>query len=349
MNTNSNNTPANEIKTTPLYYAADIVAQAREAHPEWPAAFFAPDFFEREAKDEHGHRIKTPREIDNQARRIDCNYMAGRGGLRDIARRLERTKGADHPDTVAAYKRLQSRAAWMERARLEAHRTAGEKRRAAYFRELETAAAAYDPNEPQGARAVAGMAAPDGVTLHAFSFANRAPRWATAFRNEGEAAEWLRRAANGTGALDTQHGAEVLKAAPDCLIWYSRRNSGYYCQYIADKEGRPLHGSLEDYRGLLLEFRKRHQLHDIAARIREATDNGRKLVTATADRRARVEVSKEENDLYITAWIVGNETDETRAHLHAIDAAAVVWTFREGYACDLGDIVTTNEPTTAAA
>lgn len=116
-------------------FAPDIVAQARQDHPEWPAEFFAPEFFETEAIDEHGHRIKKHSEIKEQAARIGCNYLEGRGSLKEKAHRLYKKYGNDHPETVAAYERLQSRARLVRRAELEAYRRAGETRRAAWYRE----------------------------------------------------------------------------------------------------------------------------------------------------------------------------------------------------------------------
>jgi len=105
----------------------------RDIYAARPACFTDSAFYEAEATDENGHRIKTANEIKEQARRLECNYMAGRGGLREAARRLERTNGADHPDTLKAYKRLQSRAADLYAAEMEAHRQAGEKRRRAFW------------------------------------------------------------------------------------------------------------------------------------------------------------------------------------------------------------------------
>ena len=110
-------------------------AEVESAAQNKPEEFKTVEFYEREATDEHGRRIKKASEIKEQAARIECNYIAGRDGLRGIARRLERTKGAQHPDTVRAYERLQRRAAWLRRAELSAHAEAGRKRRAAYLRE----------------------------------------------------------------------------------------------------------------------------------------------------------------------------------------------------------------------
>ena len=123
-----------ESVTAPAF-GHDVAAIAREQHPEWPEEFTTEQFYNTPATDEHGRRIKTADEIKEQARRIECNYLAGRGSLRDTAHRLERTKGADHPDTLAAYERLQSRARYLRAAELEAHRTAGERRRAAWMKE----------------------------------------------------------------------------------------------------------------------------------------------------------------------------------------------------------------------
>lgn len=206
-----------------------------------------------------------------------------------------------------------------------------------------TDAADYDPSELQGCRAIAAATSPDRCDLYGFSFGHRAPERVTTFRSPGEAAEWLRRAANGTGALSAE-AVDILKVAPDCLIWYSKRDISYNCLYIADQDGKPMHGTAADYRALLLYYRKRHILERTAERIHEATEMGCKFVTSTADRRARVEVEKdEENGVYITSWYVGDERDESRANLHAIEAAEMVYTFREGYAYDLDDITTSNE------
>lgn len=108
-------------------------AEVESAAQNEPEEFKTIAFYNREGvTDEHGRRVKTADEIKRQAARIECNYIAGRDGLRGIARRLERTKGAQHPDTLAAYERLQSRAAWLRRAELSAHAEAGRKHRAAY-------------------------------------------------------------------------------------------------------------------------------------------------------------------------------------------------------------------------
>lgn len=198
----------------------------------------------------------------------------------------------------------------------------------------------YDPTVPQGARAVAAAASPDRVTLRTFTDRQRAPQLATSFHHRQEAAEWLSRAARGVGSLAPE-AVDVLKVAPDCLIYYSKRNGEYVCDFVADDEGRPLCGRVEDFRALLLLYRKRHQLKRIAADITTATTKGQRLVTATEDDRARVIVEHDpENDLYLSSWYVGQERDETRATLTARQAAEMVWTFREGYAADLGDIVT---------
>ena len=70
------------------------------------------------------------------------------------------------------------------------------------------------------------------------------------------------------------------------------------------------------------------------------------FVVSTADHRARVEVKRDdENGIYIASWYVGDERDSTRAHLHAIEAAEMVYTFREGYAYDLEDIQTSRKKT----
>lgn len=106
-------------------------AQSAQNEPE---EFKTIAFYNREGvTDEHGRHVKTADEIKRQAARIECNYIACRDGLRGIARRLERTKGAQHPDTLAAYERLQSRAAWLRRAELAAHAEAGRKHRAAFM------------------------------------------------------------------------------------------------------------------------------------------------------------------------------------------------------------------------
>lgn len=108
-------------------------AQSEQDEPE---EFHTVEFYNREGvTDEQGRRVKTSEQITQQAGRIECNYFAGRGGLRAIARRLYYTKGANAPDTVAAYERLQSRAAWLRRAELAAHTAAGRKHRAAYLRD----------------------------------------------------------------------------------------------------------------------------------------------------------------------------------------------------------------------
>ena len=107
-------------------------AQSAQNEPE---EFRTVEFYNREGvTDEQGRRVKTHDQIKQQAARIECNYIAGRDGLRGIARRLERTKGADAPETLAAYERLQSRAAWLRRAELAAHAAASRKHRAAYLR-----------------------------------------------------------------------------------------------------------------------------------------------------------------------------------------------------------------------
>ena len=123
----------------PIAASMEEGAPVTESEQNRPACFEDVAFYNiKGVTDEHGHRIKTAEEISQQARRIECNYIACRGGLRDIARRLERTKGEHHPDTVAAYKRLQSRAAWLRRAELNAHKAMGEARRAAYYRAIDT-------------------------------------------------------------------------------------------------------------------------------------------------------------------------------------------------------------------
>jgi hypothetical protein len=200
----------------------------------------------------------------------------------------------------------------------------------------------YDTNEPES---MENTATASRCHLYAFSFAERCPKWATSFRNEEEAAEWLRKTADGVGGLFIE-AADILKAAPDCLIWYSNRSGSYNCQYVADEEGKPLHGTIADYRALLLYYRKRHILEHVANDIREAVEMGCTFVVSTAEHRARVEVKRDdENGIYIASWYVGDERDSTRAHLHAIEAAEMVYTFREGYAYDLKDIQTTRKKT----
>ena len=109
-----------------------------EREQDAPELFQTVEFYNREGvTDERGRRVKTSEQIRQQAARIECNYIAGREGLRGIARRLERTKGPDAPETKEAYKRLQSRAAWLRRAELAAHAEAGRKHRAAYLRDTD--------------------------------------------------------------------------------------------------------------------------------------------------------------------------------------------------------------------
>lgn len=116
-----------------------------------PEEFRTVEFYNRKGvTDEQGRRVKTHDQIKQQAARIECNYIAGRDGLRGIARRLERTKGADAPETLAAYERLQSRAAWLRRAELAAHAAAGRKHRAAYLR-------GTDPTPTPGGKGAEGI------------------------------------------------------------------------------------------------------------------------------------------------------------------------------------------------
>lgn len=123
-------------------------AQSAQNEPE---EFRTVEFYNREGvTDEQGRRVKTHDQIKQQAARIECNYIAGRDGLRGIARRLERTKGADAPETLAAYERLQSRAAWLRRAELAAHAAAGRKHRAAYLRDT-------DPTPTPGGKGAEGI------------------------------------------------------------------------------------------------------------------------------------------------------------------------------------------------
>lgn len=152
---NDTTTTATEAAQAPETTAADQQptddengAQSAQNEPE---EFRTVEFYNREGvTDEQGHRVKTHDQIKQQAARIECNYIAGRDGLRGIARRLERTKGADAPETLAAYERLQSRAAWLRRAELAAHAAAGRKHRAAYLR-------GTDPTPTPGGKGAEGI------------------------------------------------------------------------------------------------------------------------------------------------------------------------------------------------
>lgn len=165
-------------------------AQSAQDEPE---EFRTVEFYNREGvTDEQGRRVKTHDQITQQAARIECNYIAGRDGLRGIARRLERTKGANHPDTLAAYKRLQSRAAWLRRAELAAHAAAGRKRRAAYLGTAE-----YYANKLNGTKSKAVS----------FRFGSR---FLVLVKNRGF---WDMSNANGTGTqyeMTAEEAADVL-------------------------------------------------------------------------------------------------------------------------------------------
>lgn len=171
-----------------------------------------------------------------------------------------------------------------------------------------------------------------GVSLYTFTGSDYTPTWASSFGNRREATKWMQQAAKGVGALNT-FAVDILKIAPDCLIYYSHRNHQYIIYYIAHHDGQTLYGNVEDYKNLLMYYRKCHQLKGIVNRIEEATEIGCNYVIRTEDRRASVEVRKEpENGLYIATWFVGGEIDETRTALTAKGVAEMVLNFQQGYA-----------------
>lgn len=174
------------------------------------------------------------------------------------------------------------------------------------------------------------------VCIYTVSTSQRTPQVLDSFRSEQAATCWLK----GTAAHAIE-GVKVLKVAPDCLILFDERENVYYCYFTADHSGKALHGCNDDYRGLLLEYRKRHQVADIAGRIEKTAAKGCTYVTSTADRRACVKAWREqENGVYVATWYAHGEADETRTGLKAEDVAEMVWTFVDGYATEADDIIT---------
>lgn len=189
-----------------------------------------------------------------------------------------------------------------------------------------------DVNTPLGVRSIRGTASKSGVSIYTINSRDFAPTWAAAFKDESEASAWIKRASKGVGALNLS-AVDILKVAPDCIIYYSHRNNSYICDFIANHDGQTLYGCVQDYKNLLMYYRKRHHLKYVAKRIEEATEMGCNYVTRTTDDRASVEVRKEpENGLFVATWFVNGEIDETRTALTADGIAEMVLTFQQGYA-----------------
>jgi len=159
-----------------------------------------------------------------------------------------------------------------------------------------------------------------------------APRWCTSFKTEDEARQWVENCANGTGAISPDAIDVLACAGGFWMVWHSKRNGGYYCQFVAqrasvgDLSGALLTADALNLRAKLFDLKRDHMARHEVATL-EAMKAGELYAVEYEGESVTVEPDSANAGRFVATWWSRGAVQERHTDLAADQAARVVADF----------------------